>query len=119
MRGWSPGVPDHHGLHRGIRDQLLAVGAFFVQLMDFDEDFGEVEMEFDLETEYELMASDPPALVDRLDLILTYGSMTPASKNSILTTLTQAMDSGVFDVVDAVHLALYLFVNSPDFAVLR
>ena len=94
--------------------------AFFLEPMDFDEEaFGVVETEFDLETEYDLMEADPAALIDRLDLILTYGSMTQTSKDSILSSVTQALDSGDFDISDAVHLALYLFLNSPEFAVLR
>jgi hypothetical protein len=93
--------------------------AFFLEPMDFDEEFGEIETEFDLETEYALMASDPAALIERLNLILTYGSMTPASKDRILAALEQAIDSGDFDLEDTVHLALYLFLNSPEFAVLR
>jgi uncharacterized protein (DUF1800 family) len=93
--------------------------AFFLEPMDFDEEFGEIETEFDLETEYALMASDPAALVERLNLILTYGSMTPASKDRILAALEQTIDSGDFDLEDTVHLALYLFLNSPEFAVLR
>ncbi|MEM8867035.1 MAG: DUF1800 family protein, partial [Verrucomicrobiota bacterium] len=93
--------------------------AFYLEPMELDEGPVEVETAFDLETEYALMESDPVALVNRLDLILTYGSMRQASKTSILTSLNQALASGVFDTDDAVHLALYLFVNSPEFAVLR
>ena len=93
--------------------------AFFLEPMDFNDEFGEIETTFDLETEYELMESDPVALVDRLDLILTYGSMTQSSKESILTSLKQATDSGDFDIESTLHLALYLFLNSPEFAVLR
>lgn len=92
--------------------------AFYVTPLEIAEDAGEVEITLDLETEYALMEYNPSALVDRLDIILTYGSMSAASKAIILNALTQAQAQGI-GVEDRVHLALYLFVNSPDFAVLR
>ena len=94
------------------------VAAFYATPLDISEDFGEVDVELDLATEYELMETNPAALVDRLDLILTYGSMNPASKTIILNALSQAEAQGI-DPEGRVHLALYLFMNSPDFAVLR
>ncbi|MEO0509029.1 MAG: DUF1800 family protein [Verrucomicrobiota bacterium] len=89
-------------------------GAFYLYPMELDE----VETEMDLETEYDLMESNPVALVDRLDTILTYGSMNAASKSAILNAISQAESAGI-EIYDQVHLAIYLFVNSPDFAVLR
>ena len=86
--------------------------------MDLYEEAGEVETTLDLDTEYALLASNPAAAIDRLDTILTYGSMDAASKAVILNAVNQA-DAAGMDVEERLHLALYLFVNSPDFAVLR
>ncbi|MEM0965366.1 MAG: DUF1800 family protein [Verrucomicrobiota bacterium] len=91
---------------------------FYGEAIQFDEDLGQYESVFDLETEYEIADSDHAALVDRFDLILTYGSMSSSAKNLLVSLLDQAQSQG-FDSWDRVHLLLYLFVNSPEFSVLR
>ncbi|MEM6886233.1 MAG: DUF1800 family protein [Verrucomicrobiota bacterium] len=92
--------------------------AFYQNPMEFDGAIGQVGATMDLQTEYALAATNPAALVDRLDIILTYGSMDARSKRVILNAITQAAAAGM-SVNDRVHLAIYLFVNTPDFAVLR
>ncbi|MEO0794803.1 MAG: DUF1800 family protein [Verrucomicrobiota bacterium] len=72
----------------------------------------------DLEDEAELW-EDSKALVDRLDIILTYGSMNSNSKQTIEQALTDIRALNIADDWDVVLFALNFFANSPDFAVLK
>ncbi len=63
------------------------------------------------------LANNIPALIDRLDIILTRGNLADGARQIIQQTVTQA--SAIASDREIVELALYLFLNSPDFAVLR
>ena len=66
----------------------------------------------DLDTEDAI--EDPVALVDHLDLLLTYGTLSAASRQTILDAILPIEDS-----YDRAMLALYLLMISPDYAVQR
>ena len=83
------------------------------ELMDIDGD----QASLDLSDEIALV-NDLPALIARLDIILTRGALSAEAEEIIQRTLRQARDDNATDQ-EVVELALYLFLNSPDFAVLR
>jgi uncharacterized protein (DUF1800 family) len=60
------------------------------------------------------LAGDPAALVDRLDLILTAGSLSPASRAAIVQAVSEV---GAGDPEYRVVVALALFHFSPDFLI--
>ncbi len=63
-------------------------------------------------SEYLALADDPPALVDRLDTVFTYGTLGDDNRNSILEA------AGLIDDPELrVRVALYLLLISPDYAV--
>ena len=59
-------------------------------------------------------AGDLDGLIDRLDLILTSGDLSPTTRLVIKTTLTSLTDPQ-----EIVAMALYLIMLSPDYAILR
>ncbi|MEM9160405.1 MAG: DUF1800 family protein, partial [Verrucomicrobiota bacterium] len=64
------------------------------------------------------LAENPDLLLDRLDILLTRGQMSPAARTIIRNALISADDSEA-DVEDIVRFAVTLVVSSPDFAILR
>jgi uncharacterized protein (DUF1800 family) len=65
------------------------------------------------------LVNDPDALVRRLDLALTGGTLTPRSFQAVRETIAR-IDSSHWEWENQrVHTAIYLIVNSPEFAVLR
>lgn len=58
------------------------------------------------------IADDAAALVDRLDLMFTFGAMEPATRTVILDTIEPISDADF-----RVRAALYLVLVSPDYAV--
>jgi len=58
------------------------------------------------------LASDPTALVDRLDLILTYGQMSEGMKQIIVDAVSQ-----LEELEFRVQAAMYLFMISPEYVV--
>ncbi len=85
-------------------------------LMDFNEDLLPNETRLNLEAELAL-ANDIPALMDRLDILLTQGALSSEARAIISSALQQLPRDT--DREETVQLAIYLFLNSPDFAVLR
>ncbi len=85
-------------------------------LMSFNEDLLNNSASLTLDDEIAL-ADDLPALVDRLDLLLTHGELSSKARAVII----QALQSGAPGAgpEERVRFAIYLFLNSPDFAVLR
>ena len=68
------------------------------------------------------IASTPQALIERLDLLLTYGSMSEQTKSSILQVLNTIEMDGPDDNESAelrVTLAILMLLTSPDFLVQR
>ena len=60
------------------------------------------------------VASNPHALIDRLDLLLMNGSMSVPMKNVLLKALNKRSDP-----VERVHLALALISVAPEYNVLK
>ncbi|MEM9282367.1 MAG: DUF1800 family protein [Verrucomicrobiota bacterium] len=93
----------------------------FEEYFTLDRDFfSTTQITFDYSAEIALAdsAAELPALVDRLDILLTRGDLSAANRITILNALTSAFAAGN-DPAEIVRFALYLFASSPDFAVLR
>ena len=69
------------------------------------------------------LASTPASLVDNVDLLLTHGTMSAATRSSILTAVngvTSAMvPSGSTLALTRARLAVYLTAISPDYSILK
>ena len=74
-------------------------------------DFESLRIRLDLSAEMAL-AADSRALVDRLDLLLTYGSLSPQTRATVLASMDRIPDPFL-----RVRAALYLILISPDYAV--
>ncbi|MEM8955258.1 MAG: DUF1800 family protein [Verrucomicrobiota bacterium] len=64
------------------------------------------------------LANDPDALLNRLDILLTRGQMTPAARTIIRNALVSANNANVTPG-EIVRFAVTLIAASPDFAILR
>ena len=62
--------------------------------------------------DWHALAADVPALVDRLDILLTYGTLSDATRQVIEDVVSQVPDMDI-----RVKLAVYLFHISPDYTV--
>ncbi len=62
--------------------------------------------------DYLALADDTAALLDRLDLVLAYGTLSPATRDSIQASIEQIADPEI-----RVRAAIYLVLVSPDQAV--
>ncbi|MDA8980909.1 DUF1800 family protein [bacterium] len=60
------------------------------------------------------LADDTEALLDHLDRLLTWGSLSVATRAAVTSALTSESNTA-----ERVRTAIHLIVNSPDFAVLR
>ena len=81
------------------------------EYLESDHDF----VELDLETEFDLADNDPELLLDHLDLLLTYGTLSSGTRAIIRGAILPLGDEPEEQVV----LALYLMMNCPEYAVLR
>ncbi|MEO6190109.1 MAG: DUF1800 domain-containing protein [Saprospiraceae bacterium] len=63
------------------------------------------------------LAKDPEVLINRLDLILTHGNMTPETRGIIKTEIVKFTAGDYRD--QRVRLALYLTMISPDYAIFK
>jgi uncharacterized protein (DUF1800 family) len=63
-------------------------------------------------SDYHALAADVPALVDRMDIVLTCGTLSAATRQAIENTISQVSDLDI-----RVKLAIYLFHISPDYTV--
>ena len=77
------------------------------ELMDFES----MRIRLDLREEIAL-APAPESLVDRLDLLLTFGTLSPSTRATVLRAIRQLPDP-----TTRVRTALYLMLISPDYAV--
>lgn len=71
--------------------------------------FSTATLNFD---EYNDVASDISSLIDRLDVVLTYGTLSPETRSAIEDAL-----NGIADLEFRAKFAIYLFLISPDYAV--
>ena len=62
------------------------------------------------------LANDPAGLLDRLDLLLTYGTLSTGTRAEILRVLESP---GIDDAELRVRLAIHFLLMSPDYAVVR
>jgi uncharacterized protein (DUF1800 family) len=85
----------------------------FVILADFvtdaPEPFNPVSLNFD---EYVELASDPEALLDRLDILLTAGTLNAATREAIAAVIANIDDASL-----KVRIAIYMLHLSSDYAV--
>ena len=85
----------------------------FVILADYVSDspqgFEPVSLDYQ---EYEELAVDANALLDRLDIVLTAGTLNSATRQAILNVITD-----IEDVNQRARIAIYMFLLSSDYAV--
>lgn len=85
----------------------------FIVLADFvtdaPEPFAPVSLTYD---DYVAIGGNIDALVDRLDIVLTAGTLDPLTRQAMVAIL-----GDIDDINIRVRIALYLFLVSPDFAV--
>jgi uncharacterized protein (DUF1800 family) len=89
---------------------LIAYALFGEQSIDTPEGFADIGLDL---TEYEDLADDPDALLDRIDLVFFAGAMDSATRSAILTAL-QPLGG---DLRIRTQVALYLALASPAYAV--
>lgn len=70
---------------------------------------------FNLETEVALAETDVDALIDRLDLLLTYGTLTPETREIIRNAVSQVE----YWPEGRVQMALSLLTMSPEYVILK
>jgi len=63
-----------------------------------------------------LLANDPPLLLDRLDLLLTAGSLSESTHTAIIDAITQIPPA---NALSRVRTAVRLIVLSPDFSIFQ
>ncbi len=71
--------------------------------------FSAAQLDF---SDYRELARKPARLLDRLDLVMTYGTLRPETRRHIRATIGQIQDPGL-----RVRVALYMMYFSPDYAV--
>ena len=89
---------------------LVAYALFTEQSIDTPEGFADIRLDL---TDYEALADDPDALLDRINLVFFAGGMDSATRNAILTAL-QPLGG---DLRLRTQVALYLALASPAYAV--
>lgn len=65
------------------------------------------------------LADSPAALVDRLDLLLTYGTLSPDTRAQIVELLEQLPAEEPWERVDVARFAVFMMMTSPDYLVQR
>ena len=76
----------------------------------------EYVLHHDYSQELILVESDLDILIDRLDLVFTYGTLKEETKE-IIRTAMESMDSSSAE--SRLHLIIYLVMTSPEYAILR
>jgi hypothetical protein len=71
--------------------------------------FGAATLDLD---DYFALADDPDALLDRLDLVMTYGTMSTDTRTAIRDAISLIQNLEI-----RTRVALYLVFISPDYAV--
>lgn len=72
----------------------------------------------DWTTELDLAANDIDGLIDHLDVLLTFGTLSPGMRQIISTALNSMAEADWNNEPhDIVKLAIYLFLVSPDYAI--
>ena len=89
---------------------LIAYALFTEQSIDTPDGFADITLDL---TDYEDLADDPEALLDRIDLVFFANSMDSATRSAILTALQPLAG----DLTLRTQVALYLALASPAYAV--
>lgn len=89
---------------------LMAYSIFENQIFVTLPPFAEIELDIG---EYVEIADDVEALLDRLDLVFTYGTLSEGTRQAIRTAILPIED----ELESRVRFALYLLLISPDYAV--
>ncbi len=89
---------------------LIAYALFSEQSVDTPEGFADITVDL---TDYESLADEPGALLDRIDLVFFAGGMDGATRSAILTALQPL----AADPALRTRVALYLALASPAYAV--
>ncbi len=96
---------------------IIAVyGDYILQLDDVHPVTAQHRVTIDFSDEFAL-AGDIPALLDRLNLIMCAGNLSQQSRNTITDALNQAR--AVTSDEQVVRLAIFLVMNTPDYAIQR
>ncbi|MEM7587222.1 MAG: DUF1800 family protein [Acidobacteriota bacterium] len=98
---------------------VSAANLFYRAIVEYDyltDELDNETIELDLITEIELVeAMGPAALIDHLDLLLTYGTLFAASRGFLLDAILPLSE----EPEEQVRLALFLFTTCPEYAVQR
>ena len=65
------------------------------------------------------LADNPAALLDQLDLLLTYGTLSKETREDVLALLEQLPLDEEEARIDRVRFAIFLLMTSPDYLVQR
>lgn len=63
-------------------------------------------------------AQDPEVLINKLDLLLTHGTLSEETR-TIIKQAIQPYQGGMLQRMDRIHLAAYLIMASPDYVILK
>ena len=63
------------------------------------------------------LAGDHSALLDRLDILFTYGTLSPKTRETILAELIRYRKDFEPDDEDVARMAIYLILFSPDYTI--
>ncbi len=96
----------------GLTNQVdvMLFDEYFLDIEEF-ELFGEARADFSDEV---ALATNIDALLDRLDLILTYGTLTDETREAVKNAVAE-IDAD--DPWERVYRAIYLIATSPDYAI--
>jgi uncharacterized protein (DUF1800 family) len=89
----------------------MSFGEYAMEIPEEDGDYEPVMLDLDIEND---LANNPEALLDHLDLVMTYGKLSTEMRQNILNTISHFEEEPEYRVM----WALYLIMNSPEFAVL-
>lgn len=89
----------------------MTFGEHVMEIPEEEGDYESVVLNLELEND---LAHDPEALLEHLNLVMLYGKLSPEMRQNILNTIQHFEDEPEYRVM----WALYLIMNSPEFAVL-
>ncbi len=85
----------------------------------FEDNYGEEkEMKYELEDLYEI-ATDADLLLDRLNLLLAHGNLSQETIDAIKIMIDPLSGYADDNPEDAVHMAIYFVMISPDYTILK